>query len=178
MFRKCVFHPLIMLLKWLLLHLHIPFFYFEIQTLMRGSFFHQLKPGEGSTSGGHLTARYSSLSCRQVKAKEMSECVCVHVWVCLTHSLGVDGMHSKDECCDESQKTIFKNTAFTCVHEQAGYSTVQKQVGDVEIERSHAMQQDVQPERHTEKDRTIYHRGKFSQHFQCDVICTSREKIK
>lgn len=87
--------------------------------------------------------------------------------VCVTHSFGVDGMHSKDECCDEGQVTVLKNTAFTGVHEQAGHSAVQQQIGDVEIERRHAMEQDVQPggQKGTQRKIETHTSVKFRQRF-------------
>lgn len=75
----------------------------------------------------------------------------VPVCASCTHGLGVHGVHSEEQCCDEGQAAVFKCTAFTRVHEQAGYSAVQTHVDDVETERRHAVQQDVQPDRQTEK---------------------------
>ena len=63
-----------------------------------------------------------------------------------THGLGVDRVHGKEERCDESQARVFENAAFTGVHEQAGYGEVQTHIDEVEIQRRHAAQQDVQPD--------------------------------
>lgn len=62
-----------------------------------------------------------------------------------THGLSVDGMHGEEQRSDQSQSGVFKHTAFTRVHEQAGHSAVQAHVDHVEIERRSAVQQDVQP---------------------------------
>lgn len=78
------------------------------------------------------------------------------MWASCTHGLGVDGVHSEDECRDEGQARVFEHTAFTCVHEQAGYSAVQTHVDDVEIEWRHAVQQDVQPDRQSEKYSALW----------------------
>lgn len=78
-----------------------------------------------------------------------------HVCVSCTHGLSVDRVDSKEECRDEGQARVFECTAFTCVHEQARYSTVQTHVDHVEIERRHAVQQDVQPDIQRERERDI-----------------------
>lgn len=82
---------------------------------------------------------------------ESSTCRCV--CACCTHSLSVDWVHSKEECCDKGQTGVFKNAAFTCVHEEAAYSRVQKHIYNVEVERFHAVQKYIQPDREKKTER-------------------------
>lgn len=78
----------------------------------------------------------------------LSNSLChLRVWVLCTYSLGVDGVHGKEQRRNESQAGVFKHAAFARVHEEAGYGAVQTHVDDVEVERRHAVQQDVQPDR-------------------------------
>lgn len=78
----------------------------------------------------------------------LSNSLChLRVWVSCTYGLGVDRVHGEEQRRDESQAGVFKHAAFTRVHEEAGYSAVQTHVDDVEVERRHAVQQDVQPDR-------------------------------
>lgn len=65
----------------------------------------------------------------------------------------MDRVHGEEERCDESQAGVFKHVAFTRVYEQAGYGAVQTHIDDVEMQRRHAAQQDVQPDR---EERQIF----------------------
>lgn len=75
------------------------------------------------------------------------EFVTVCVCVSCTHGFGVDRVHCEEERRDESQAWVLEHAALARVHEQAGYGAVQTHVDDVEIQRRHATQQDVQPDR-------------------------------
>lgn len=69
-----------------------------------------------------------------------------------TYSLGVDRVHGEEECRDEGQPRVLEYAALARVHEQAGHGAVQAHVDDVETERRHPVQQDVQPVRQTERE--------------------------
>lgn len=75
--------------------------------------------------------------------------------VSCTHSLSVDRMHSEEECCDKGQARVLKDAPFTRVHEQTGHDAVQTQVDDVEIQRRHAPQHDVQPDSKKRQEDTF-----------------------
>lgn len=79
----------------------------------------------------------------------------------------MDRVHSKEECRDESQAWVFKHAAFTCVHEQAGYGEVQTHIDDVEIQRRHAAQHDVQPDR---QERKIFSTVGWGRIYICGTV--------
>lgn len=41
-----------------------------------------------------------------------------------TYSLGVNGMHSKEECCDKSKPTVLEHSFVTSVHQHKSHQTV------------------------------------------------------
>lgn len=59
----------------------------------------------------------------------------------------MDRVHGEEERCDEGQAAVFKHVALAYVHQQAGYGAVQTHVDNVEIQRCHTTQHDVQPNR-------------------------------
>lgn len=62
-----------------------------------------------------------------------------------THSFGVNGVDREKQSGEEREVAVFKHTLFAGVHEQRRHRAVQKHVHQVEVERSHAAQQNVQP---------------------------------
>lgn len=82
-------------------------------------------------------------------------CVCGSWGESCTYSLSVDRMHNEEERRDKGQTRVFKDAAFTRVHEKACHNTVQTHVDNMEIQRCHAPQQDVQPDRKKDRERNI-----------------------
>lgn len=65
-------------------------------------------------------------------------------------------MHSEEKRCDEGQVLVFKHTLLACVHEQAGNGAVQTHVDNMETERCHTAQQDVQPDTGRKKTSALW----------------------
>lgn len=72
-----------------------------------------------------------------------------------THSFGVNGVYREKQSGEEREVAVFKHTLFAGVHEQRCHHAVQKHVHQVEVEWSHAAQQNVQPAARVKNRETV-----------------------
>lgn len=67
----------------------------------------------------------------------------------------MNGVYREKQSGEEREVAVFKHTLFAGVHEQRRHHAVQKHVHQVEVEWSHAAQQNVQPAARAKNRETV-----------------------